>query len=57
MIQDYLSACIICGEVLDGPAITFSEEVIVCRECAEKIRTVLNIVDAHESGVHVTYHG
>lgn len=57
MIQDYLSTCIICGEVLDGPAIAFSEEVIVCRECAEKIRIVLNIVDAQESGVHVTYHG
>lgn len=57
MIQDYASHCIICGELLDGPAITFSEEVIVCRECAEKIRTVLNIVDAQESGVHVTYHG
>ena len=57
MIRDYASHCIICGELLDGPAITFSEEVIVCRECAEKIRTVLNIVDAHESGVHVTYHG
>ena len=57
MIQDYASHCIICGELLDGPAITFSEGVIVCRECAEKIRTVLNIVDAQESGVHVTYHG
>ena len=57
MIQDYASHCIICGELLDGPAITFSEEVIVCRECAEKIRTVLNIVDAQELGVHVTYHG